>query len=78
MIVEVLFWLEQNTILQKPEQVGFLIENHDIFGSDLTNPCRTILIFKLDRDIGEIILWAKIRTRSDDFWKNYRVNGRTY
>ena len=36
MIVEVLFWLGQNIILQKSEKVGFLIENHDIFGSDLT------------------------------------------
>ena len=57
--------------------MGFLIENHDIFGSDLTNLSRIILIFELDRDIGEIILWAKILSQSDDFCKSYRVIGRT-
>ena len=70
-------WLEQNIILQKSEKVGFLIENLNSFSSDSVNPQRIILIFERGRDIWETSLWAKIRRRSDDFWKSYRVNGRT-
>ena len=63
--------------LQKSQSVNFLRENHDIVCYNLAKLWRIILIFELDREIGETILWVKILSPSDDHSKSYCVNGRS-
>ena len=48
--------------------------NNDTFCYNSANPSRIILIFELDRDIGETMLWTKTLSQSDDPLKSYRVH----